>query len=79
MDNRKSVLRPSGTVIISSDIGELQADTCQCVHCQKTWVVQLGSGRVRGFCRDCAGPTCGAPGCFECDHFMKKIERAERS
>ncbi len=68
----------SGNVIITDVTGNHQADTLKCIHCQHVWVVVKGSGRKRGFCTSCMGPTCGSHACMECDHFMKKIERAER-
>jgi hypothetical protein len=35
----------------------------QCVHCGAHWVVEHYSGRVRGWCTTCKGPTCGKKLC----------------
>jgi len=59
-----SVLRPHGLVIVTDlDGNETVRDTLQCVHCQAHWVVVKGSGRRRGWCMKCGGPTCGAHAC----------------
>lgn len=63
-DNTAS--RPSGTVIVSSDRGTVEADTLQCVHCGKHWTVQRGSGKKRSFCPYHNGVTCGSPQCLVC-------------
>lgn len=54
------------------------ADTAQCKHCQRHWVIQPGSGIARGFCMSCMGPTCGAPRCeTRCVPFEKVMEQEE--
>jgi hypothetical protein len=55
--------RPAGHIIIVGDGPKIEADTLQCVHCGKHWVVVRGSGRRRGFCMRCNGVTCGAHDC----------------
>lgn len=73
-----SALRPHGTLIITDVDGrEFQSDTLRCCHCQKVWVVKHGSGRIRGFCPKCSAPTCGAPGCHECQPWEKQMEAIE--
>lgn len=73
-----SVLKPHGHVTIVTAEGScIERDTLRCVHCQHTWVVQPGSGKRRGFCTQCAGPTCGAPQCCDCVPFEKKLELYE--
>lgn len=42
-----------------------EVGTLQCVHCGGQWIPAPGSGRLRGWCQNCAGPVCGA-GCAEC-------------
>jgi hypothetical protein len=61
------VLRPSGHLITTPLDGgpETVQDTVQCVHCGGHWIVQPGSGKIRGYCGNCAGPICG-PGCAVC-------------
>ena len=39
--------------------------TLCCVHCGGHWLPRPGSGNVRGWCGNCAGPVCG-PGCAAC-------------
>ncbi len=55
----------------------LTSGTLQCVHCQKHWVPEPGSGRMRGFCQNCMGPICG-PGCAKCVHWEQMIENIEK-
>lgn len=42
----------------------LERDTMQCVHCEKHWIVEPGSGKHRGWCLKCNGPVCGAHFCM---------------
>lgn len=79
-DLQTSVLRPHGTVIITDLNGATtQQDTLRCCHCQGIWIVVRGSGRRRGFCTKCMGPTCGSEGCHHCVPFEKKLEMIEKS
>lgn len=59
--------RPAGTIIINDpDLpSETQSSTMQCCHCGKHWDVQVGSGKKRGWCTKCSGPTCGHPICMK--------------
>lgn len=58
--------------------GNVAGETLMCRHCQAHWVVQMGSGKQRGFCLKCMGPTCGASACeTECIPWEKMIERSE--
>lgn len=52
-------------------------ETVQCVHCAKHWIMEPGSGRERGFCRNCMGVTCGAEGCYNCLPQEKWLEQME--
>lgn len=70
--------RPSGTIIIASEAGELTHDTLQCCHCGQHWAVVKGSGRKRGFCMKCMRPTCGCQACDSCTPYEKRIEQIER-
>lgn len=58
--------------------GVIEGETLQCKHCQRHWKVQPGSGKRRGFCMNCMGPTCGADPCeARCVPFEKAIEARE--
>lgn len=70
-----SVRKPSGHIFID---GSQVADTLQCVHCQAHFVVVKGSGKKRGFCRNCMGPTCG-PQCHVCKPAEQQLEDFERA
>ncbi len=61
-----------------------ELDTFTCVHCNAVKYVQPGESATDtgGWCFNCAAAIC--KGCVEagktqvgCEHFMKKIERAE--
>jgi len=71
--------KAAGHVIITSaDGSSIEQDTIQCVHCQRHWQVIPGSGRKRGFCRKCMGPTCGSVACDEsCYPFEKRLDHVE--
>ncbi len=49
----------------------------KCLHCGFHWDVIPGSGRKRGWCQNCNGPTCGSPACDPCVHYMQKIDNME--
>lgn len=72
---------PSGEFTVTDlDTGRIKAEgsTLKCVHCQRTWAVEPGSGRMRGWCFRCGGPTCGAEGCEVCVPWERKMEIIER-
>ena len=55
-----------------------ERDTVMCAHCQKHWIPEPGSGRERGWCLRCNGPTCGQQVCNEhCIPWEKRIEVME--
>lgn len=73
-------VRPDGALLTRdlSGSGWTQVgETLQCRHCQMHWQVMPGSGKRRGWCPHCAGPTCGAAKCEPCDPFEAKLERIE--
>lgn len=76
---RQTKLRPAGHIIIDDpDLPHpVQMDLLQCVHCQFMWVVQPGSGRRRGWCFKCGGPTCGADKCMECGAIERRTDLYE--
>lgn len=72
--------RKVGGVIISTDLdgNSHEQDTMQCCHCNNHWVVQPGSGTIRGFCTLCNARHCGSPGCMECLPFEKRMDMYEK-
>jgi len=54
------------------------ADTKQCVHCGRHWQWEHGSGKVRGYCMNCGGITCGNKRCHKCIPWEKKLELYEK-
>ena len=68
----------TGALLRTLDGVETERPTLMCAHCQYTWVVQPGSGRRRGFCRNCMGPTCGRRDCeLLCVPWEQAMERLE--
>lgn len=68
-----AVTRPSGAILVD---GQHVADTVQCVHCGGHFVMQKGSGRIRGWCYNCSGIICG-PSCQTCVPYEKKLDLAD--
>jgi hypothetical protein len=70
---KHSTLKPHGVHIITDPAvaREIQADYHACVHCGCVWVVQPGSGKIRGFCSNCNGFICG-PKCADCQGPLEK-------
>jgi hypothetical protein len=66
---------PSGAIMID---GMHVADTMTCKHCGHTWIPVKGSGKVRGWCMKCNGPTCGHPACDECKPFEQQLTEYEK-
>ena len=79
--HKAGTLRPHGAVFVTDPTSgqtSVESDTLQCVHCGMHWRVIVGSGRERGFCRNCMGPSCGAKDCTEhCVPWEKKMEAVE--
>lgn len=58
--------------------GELTSgETLSCCHCSHTWVLQKGSGRLRGWCERCAAYHCGGPMCWECVPVERRLDNVE--
>jgi len=74
--------RPSGEFVERSlDTGRIldAGQTLTCTHCGRIWQVKPGSGRERGWCLRCGGPTCGAKECTErCVPYERQMELMER-
>ena len=66
--------------VVSQETGRAtdEGQTLSCVHCQRTWVVKPGSGRARGWCMKCNGPTCGGQACQTCVPFERQLAIIER-
>lgn len=72
---------PHGVLIATHFSGvQEERDLLTCAHCQHTWAVVPGSGRERGWCRRCGGPTCHRPACARrgCVPFARWLEAVER-
>lgn len=70
---------PHGYSVITYDDGTvIEGDTAQCCHCGCHWVVQPGSGNVRGWCFKCGAVTCGSQACDRCLPLEKWFEEVER-
>ncbi len=72
-----SVLRPHGYSVAQGEGRDQEFDYLQCVHCALQFQVTPLSGKKRGFCTNCKGPTCGKPKCDPCIHWKKKLELIE--
>lgn len=71
-------LRPKGYSVVTDGWGlETRRDTYTCVHCQRVCDVEPGNNPSDFTCRACYQPVC--PTCYgkKCDHFEKKLDRAE--
>lgn len=68
-------------LIVESDPGKDRAvsevPTLMCGHCGSHFEVRPGSGKVRGFCMNCARPVCG-PGCEKCVPVEQMLENIEK-
>jgi len=51
--------------------------TLMCRHCGAHFHVIPGSGRQRGWCMSCGGPTCGKVECDPCVYYLQKIDNLE--
>lgn len=72
-----SARRPTGHIIDEST-GCVVADTHKCCHCGCHFVAIKEFDVLRGSCFDCGGAmNCGALGCLDHDHAMKKRSEAE--
>jgi hypothetical protein len=71
----------SGEFIEKTLDGKIIAEgqTITCAHCGIVWQVKPGSGRERGWCLRCGGPTCGSKACTErCVPYERQMEIMER-
>jgi hypothetical protein len=72
--------RPGGEFAEFTEDGKLvrEGQTVMCEHCGAHFELVRGSGKRRGYCQHCAGPTCGRPACDTCDSWERKIARIEQ-
>ena len=70
----QSTKNPHGVIVVN---GMNVADTKQCCHCDGHFIVQKGSGRKRGWCKNCHEVHCGGPKCWVCVPFEKKMDLLE--
>ena len=73
-NDAQAVSRPAGGIVVD---GVQVADTVQCRHCGKHFVMRHGSGTVRGYCQRCGGLVCG-PRCAACVPFEQALDLAEK-
>jgi len=69
--------KSKGFEIITGESSVEEYETICCVHCRHHWRLIPGSGKNRGWCNHCFGPTCGAKQCDTCVPYMKMIEQCE--
>ncbi len=76
----QAVRNRTGWSVTRGPHGEtVTCDMLTCVHCNHSWEVVVGSGRLRGFCNRCDGPTCGGPHCWVCVPYEQQLENMEAS
>lgn len=71
-------LRPQGYSVVTDGWGvEQREDTARCNHCQKVMFIKPRQDPNEFSCRSCMAPVC--PDCANkpCDHWEKKLDRAE--
>lgn len=59
-DRRSAPSFGKGGILVSDDGKEVQRDMVQCAHCGRVWQWHKGSGKLRSYCSNCNGITCGA-------------------
>lgn len=75
---------PSGMVVgvvLSQDYEggpQRQCDVVRCCHCDRRWIWQRGSGKLRGHCMICHGITCGPRCSRKCRPVEQMIENMEK-
>lgn len=76
-DKNLTSLRPHGWLYITDADGRVsESETHLCCHCGGHFVMQKGSGRLRGFCTRCNGLICG-PACANCVPAEQLLENIE--
>ncbi len=70
----------AGQMSWTNPAGMRERSTLMCKHCQMHFEVDPGSGKTRGMCMSCSGPTCGKQQCMErCLPWEAMIEVMEGS
>ena len=67
--------REDGAILFD---GQQVGSTFMCRHCNGHFLVERGSGKKRGWCTRCGGPTCGTAKCGACKPFQVWIDEVER-
>jgi hypothetical protein len=67
--------KEAGVIIVD---GRQVASTKQCCHCGGHFVMEKGSGKLRGWCMKCHEITCGKIECCKCVPFEKKLDLMEK-
>lgn len=58
--------------------GKQVGSTYMCRHCNAHFLVETGSGKKRGWCTHCGGPTCGSAACAKCKPLEQWLDEVER-
>ena len=71
--------RQTGALLTHGADGvETETPTLRCCHCQRVWAYMPGSGKLRGWCRRCDQPICGAGRCMtRCEPWEYQVELME--
>lgn len=73
-------LRPKGYSVVTDGWGvETREDTAKCNHCQKIIFISTRQDPNEFFCRSCMQSICPQCANGPCDHFEKKLDRAEQT
>ena len=72
--------RASGELTMLGEDAAVSSETMSCVHHQGVqWLIQPGSGRERGWCFKCNGPTCRPrETCLPWERQFEQMERRSR-
>ena len=73
--HRRHPLNEDGAILFD---GRQVGSTAMCRHCNAHFLVERGSGKKRGWCRYCGGPTCGKAQCDPCRPLGKWLDDVER-
>lgn len=73
-----SARSPHGGMTFDGPMGHMERDTVQCCHCGMHWMVEPGSGKIRGFCLKCMQVTCGSANCQACIPTERKLDIHEQ-
>lgn len=73
-------LRPKGYSVVTDGWGiETREDCSKCGHCQRVLFFGAGSDPQEHVCRTCMQQVCAICANGPCDHWEKKLDRAEET